>query len=278
MTTFQKVIKVLAIILGVLIITAIIKVVLTTIGVISGLNYINENKYTETFNQEYTNINSIELEIDSADIVIKEGNTFSVDAKNVSKRFKSKTSNGKLIIEEKNKKWKKSIDSKVVISIPKTENINELNIENGAGQLSISNLSFGELEISQGAGTLIIENITSNKTEIEGGAGEIVVNNSTLNDLKLDSGVGSVDIEAKLTGKSEINCGVGAISLNLIGTEEDYTLSIEKGIGSIKIEGVEQKNNTIYGSGLNKIEIEGGVGEIKVDFTKSNVIDGMLTN
>ena len=45
MTTFQKVIKVLAIILGVLIITAIIKVVLTTIGVISGLNYINENKY-----------------------------------------------------------------------------------------------------------------------------------------------------------------------------------------------------------------------------------------
>ena len=278
MTTFQKIIKIFAIFLGVFIIVSIINVTLLTLGIISDVDLIKNTDNNKEFNEIYIDINNIEIDIDSADITIKKGETLSVEGENLSSNFKSEKKNNKLKIEEEKKFWKTNTASKITIYIPKTENINELSIDAGAGTINITDLSINELKISQGAGTLTIENVTSTKTNIDGGAGEMIVKESVLNNLDLDSGVGSVDIEAKVTGTSEIDCGVGEINLKLMGTKEDYTLLLQKGIGSIKVENNDQKNDTTYGAGSNKIKIDGGVGEIKVDFIKSNIIDDMLIN
>ena len=102
------------------------------------------------------------------------------------------------------------------------------------------------------------------ETSIEGGAGEINIDNADINNLDLDMGIGKLTLTAYLKGNSEINAGVGSINLNLIGSEEDYLINLDKGIGLATYNDNEMKNNTTYGNGNNKIMIDGGIGSIKI--------------
>lgn len=74
---------------------------------------------------------------------------------------------------------------------------------------------------------------------------------------------GRVELDSEVTGRSEIECGIGELDITLRGNKEDYKIIAEKGIGSIKIEGAEQGNNVSFGSGINTIELEGGIRKRK---------------
>ena len=71
---------------------------------------------------------------------------------------------------------------------------------------------------------------------------------------------------SKLTGKNEINAGVGSLNINLQGEKESYKIQVDKGLGSIKIDGKEISDEEVFGDGENYIEVDGGVGNIKIDF------------
>jgi len=81
-------------------------------------------------------------------------------------------------------------------------------------------------------------------------------------------GVGSVILNLEITGDSEISSGVGEVTLGLVGTSDNYCINVEKGIGKIEIDGEEIKSDTMYGNGLNKLDLNGGIGNIKVDFIR----------
>ena len=49
----------------------------------------------------------------------------------------------------------------------------------------------------------------------------------------------------------------------------DYNISLDKGIGSATLAGNSMDDNTQYGTGSNKIDIDGGVGSISIDFKKN---------
>lgn len=57
----------------------------------------------------------------------------------------------------------------------------------------------------------------------------------------------------------------------MTNTKDNYKIIAEKGIGSIKIDGVEQGQESTYGSGENLIKLEGGIGSINIDFAESNI-------
>ena len=59
---------------------------------------------------------------------------------------------------------------------------------------------------------------------------------------------------------------MGETNLQLIGTQADYTVLVEKGIGNATVAGVEIGNEDRHGTGVNRVEITGGVGAIRVDF------------
>ena len=79
-------------------------------------------------------------------------------------------------------------------------------------------------------------------------------------------GIGEINLTAKLTGKNEINAGIGNLNIELTGNEEDYKIQTNKGIGTVKIDGKEMSDGQKYGEGENHIDIDGGIGNIKVKF------------
>lgn len=82
-----------------------------------------------------------------------------------------------------------------------------------------------------------------------------------------DTGMGEFILLARLTGSSKLNHGIGEADISLIGSENDYTVTLDKGIGEATLDGKSVSGGT-YGSGASKLDIDCGVGEINVDFAK----------
>lgn len=261
MSNIQKAIKIGAICFAIFIIVSIVN------GILFGINlFVGWDKDYDKieFSQNYQNIQKIDFDVSSAEITVKSGTRFMVEATNVSDAFSSTEKNGTLYIKEKNHFWGRKTSGKIIVTIPTNSNVEELKISSGAGKIEINDVTINKAMISQGAGLLKITNAIFIETDIDGGAGEMNISSSVLQNLDLDAGVGKVFIDGEIFGVSKIDCGVGELKLKL-GNKEKYNLKLEKGIGTIQIDGIEYKN-TELGSGQNKIDIEGGIGSIQIEF------------
>ena len=87
-----------------------------------------------------------------------------------------------------------------------------------------------------------------------------------LANLDLDIGVGEAELKSRLTGSCSIDYGVGELELTLAGTQEDYCITLDKGVGTATLDGVKMTGGAVYGDGETFIGIDGGIGEIRVGF------------
>lgn len=258
MSGIQKGIKAFAICLALFIILSIFSVIFS---IFDSFSYSKKESFQET----YQNISDLEIDLGATNLVITKGSSFVVEGKDVSSRLRMEQKGSKLIIREKNFALFNSYKGEINITIP-DQMLNSLEIDAKAGLVDIKNISARSLDVDQGAGLLKIENTTFNKADIDGGAGEIKIQDTSLNNLDLDAGVGKVSISGKILGQSKIDCGVGEVNLNLLGNIDDYYLLIDKGIGKISVDDKEYKNKAMIGNGINKIDIDGGVGAININF------------
>lgn len=265
MSGLQKGIKVFGVSLALFIIVNIASAIIFAFSLVTNISM--GQATGENFTETYKNIKKIDIDLSATKLNIKQGDEFKLEAANITKSFKTSFLNGTLKIKERGNWFSNNNNtSTVTLYLPKFDFINELNIDYGAGFCNIDNISVNELYISNGAGKVDITNSSFNKTNIDGGVGELIVSSSVLNDLDLDSGIGNIDIEAEITGKSKIDSGIGKIKLLLLGNKEDYQINASKGIGSISIDG--NKDASSYGNGNNKINIDGGIGEIVINFSR----------
>lgn len=264
----QKIIKYVAltfaIFLVVTIITGIIGAVLS-IGNIFNNDNITDN--LETLDVSGT-ASIINIDVNSVNIVLKEGTTLKAETNN--KYINVKQDDNKLFITENNHNWLKNNNGDLIIYIPSDLVIDEMRLNSGAGKITIDKLSTQILYFDLGAGKVTINNLTvSKKAKINGGAGKVSILDGNINNLDLDMGVGKLSITSIITGNSKIDAGVGATELNLIGTNDDYQIKLDKGIGSSTINGNNMSDDSVYGNGTNTIDIDGGVGSIKINISDS---------
>ena len=257
MNEFHKIIKIGAIILAIFIIVLIIN------GIFMFANMFINDDNDNNIVQVYENINDIEIDLNNSNLIIKRGEEFKVEANNVSNSFKVKKNNATLKIEESNFWFFNNNAGEVIVYVP--SNIDELNIDTGAGKITVDDIYASKFELDSGAGVVSVSNSNFDRTNIDGGTGTIDVLNTTLSNLDLDVGVGEVNINGEILGNSKIDCGIGEVNLTLLGGESLYKLDIDSGIGDIKINDA-NFNDTIYGNGSNKVEIYGGIGSINIYF------------
>ena len=96
--------------------------------------------------------------------------------------------------------------------------------------------------------------------------GRTELNSCEINNLKANMGIGEFTFSGKVTGKSKIDSGVGAINIGLKDNKNNYKIDVSKGIGNVTLDGQKIEKDGEYGTGENRLDINGGIGEIKVDF------------
>lgn len=270
MTTTQKIIKYLAMAFAVFLIFTIISSIL---GGIFGLSKVLGLKKNNTISKELSNlewnkdnetIRNLDININSSNLTIKLGENFKIDTNN--DNIKCNQKGETLKIEENNNWFFENDSAELVIYIPRGIEIDKTVINTGAGSVNIEELITEKLKLNLGAGETKIEKIVTNDAKIDTGAGKLKIASGNINDLDLDIEIGETDITARITGKSRIDTGIGSVRLNLIGTKEDYKINVSKGIGEVKIAGEKVADNETVGNGEDVIKLNGGIGEIKVEF------------
>ena len=268
MSSAQKIIKYVAIAFAVFLIFSIISGIMLGFSMVATVFEDDNESITEKLNMLDISDNAsiLNVNISAAKLVIKNGDTLKAETNN--KYIESKQDGNKLTIKEKKHNWfRKSNNSELIIYIPSDFIFDGIAIETGAGKVNIEELVTKELYLDLGAGKVEIDNLVAlDEASIDGGAGEIVINDGAINNLDLDIGVGRFALTSDLTGNNKVDSGVGEVNINLIGDSSYYKIKLDKGIGSATIDGNNMKDDTYYGTGSNIVDIDGGVGSIKINF------------
>lgn len=270
MTSFQKVIKYVAIALAVFLIVTIIGGIITGL---TGMSFLISRKDTETVGEMQNfsidgEITSLSVDLSGAEFIIQTADKFEVRSNH--KYISVKSDDGKLRISETKKFFAVSPKGvTVILSVPKDFVFDNAMIDTGAGKVEIDALSCGNLELSLGAGKADIKNLTANsRADIDGGAGELNIDGGTLRNLNLDMGVGKLTLKSRIEGKGDLDYGVGETDLILLGSKTDYRIELDKGIGEARLDGESMRDDSVYGSGENFIEIDGGIGALSIRFAE----------
>ncbi len=127
-------------------------------------------------------------------------------------------------------------------------NCSFLDVNCGAGDVNFSGIECSKAEIDCGAGDLNITGIEcSGIIDIDGGAGDITIRDAVAGGMDLDQGVGDFDYTGTMNGNIDADGGVGDITFRLTNPASDfykgsgkYSLTIDSGVGS---------ENIIYNAG-----------------------------
>lgn len=273
MTTFQKIVKYLALAIAISLIAMIIGGIVSAIGLFGGFRGEELTGEMKTYSVS-AEIQELDIEVSAADLYIKEGEIFSIESN--LKNLKVEEKNGRLIIKDTTKSHLLSSGSYkspvLTIYVPKGTVFENIDLTTGAGRLTVDSLSAESIDLELGAGEVTIEKLIATRSaNIEGGAGQVTVKGGSLNCLDIDMGVGELNLTSALSGDCNLDMGVGESNITLIGSKDDYRLDIEKGIGSISVDGKSVSDYGSSGNGANCVEIHGGIGAINVRFEEISV-------
>ena len=274
MTTAQKIIKYIALGFAAFLIVTIVSAILSgSYALLSafGLIHTDKNIVTNDFkiiSNEVKEISALKVELAFTNLEIRTGDSFKVETNNSKITFID--NNGSVKIKEENYNWlnNNKYTSDLIIYIPEDMMaLDETKIETGAGKINIEKLNTQSLYLELGAGDVYIENLSvAKETKIDGGVGKTEIKSCKMHNLKANLGMGEFVFNGKLTGKNEIDSGVGAINIYLIDNKENYTIEVSKGLGNVTLDGQKLEMDRVYGTGENYLDIDGGIGEIEIDF------------
>ena len=289
MKEFHKIIKYAAIAFGlylaISIIGGIIAIIVSIFTGFYGISYLtdslndainSDDSSIERIdeNQEVEEFSKMRLDISASNLTIKlEGNSYKVETYQIPKNTKIESKDGILEIKNNKKLNKSDSKSRITIYLPEDVELEEADIQVGAGIVDVTGLIAKNVEFNFGAGNVNMQNISvKNNAKIECGAGQAIIKNSELANADIEAGVGKLVYSGDLTGNAQIDCGVGDVELELTGDAEKYAIHTEKGIGDIKINDSSVADDSTTGNGENKIDIEGGVGSIDIRMSKTEPV------
>lgn len=267
-------------------IAIVLGAVLVSIALISGvgINGSSRRDYVLDFNSEYNDeITSIKIDLNIANVKIKRGDTFAIDAKNMNKKtFNSYVDNNVWTIKDDEHNGFKvfghaipyfnnnNYDAyNVIIYIPDNFSPENLEIKIGAGRAELCDMEVDNVNLEVGAGELVANKLlVKNESNLEVGAGKIAIKDLTARDVTLECGVGDIDIKGDIRGNSSANCGMGNISIKLKEPKNRYDFSLSCGLGNININGDNYSftsDSKLFGSDAEyEFDIECGVGNVVI--------------
>lgn len=277
MSEFQKVIKYIAMAFAAALAFTILSAIVTAVLAVTGLLSHNPGKGSIDINKSFSDVKSLYIEngVGTLNIRVGEGDEILVEAQNMPSDFVVEKSFSKeLKIESKFNFWNfisgnggAGDKSKITVYVPADFVADRMKLDAGAGNINIEDLEAEKLDINAGAGNINGIRITAEQVKLDGGVGNITLDQVNFTDSDIDSGVGNVKIQGSLYGNNKIDCGVGGVSLDLLQSSDDYNLRVEKGLGSIRINGEKYSDlNWDNKNADNTLKIDGGVGNIDINF------------
>lgn len=210
---------------------------------------------TKDVTEEFNNIDSLNIEVNSAkvNIIEYEQSTIRVDARQVSKKAKIEERNGTLNV----------IDESFGISFGFGWFYDDMTID----VYIPHDYTFSTVVLDVDAGSINIEKLETNRLTVDVDAGKVKGEHVLANTTKADVDAGVIDFEYLDGEELSFDVDAGTISALLAGKEEDYSYRVSCDVGSVKVgnyrtSGISSKDRGGYGS--KRIEANCDAGTIKI--------------
>ncbi len=165
------------------------------------------------------------------------------------------------------------MDTVISLYIPE-EPYEELELALGAGVLRLQDaLAFLEADIEVGAGQMFLENLTCNSLTVEVGAGELIGKNLTVREsADWSVGVGHLQVQGTVEGDLDVACSMGSAELTLADEEAAFNYEIECAAGTIQVGGTEfaglSAEKSLYNHAKKDMNLDCQMGAIEVTFER----------
>lgn len=236
--------------------------VLKAIGLIENKNIILGNYKEKEINSI---VKSLNIDLVNTNIYIKRSDIFKIESNN--NDIEINNNEGYINIKDTSLNIFNNPNKELIIYINK--DIEFLSLENTNGDVNIDSIITNTLDLDLGVGKVEISNIEVKKELIlDSGVGKTTITSSVINNLQANLGVGEFNFSGEILGESKIDSGIGNSKLLLNGNIDKYQVKVNKGLGKITINEEEINNTYIYGNGSNNIILDGGLGNININFNK----------
>lgn len=209
--------------------------------------------------EQYEKIEKLDINISVGQLDIQEydGDTLQVFFRKNDNRTEIKQDGRELKIKQSDgiKFLSENEIGPVKVMVPKNQIFEEVDIEIGAGEGSITSLKTDKINVEVGAGSLeITETVQAKTSDWSVGAGSLYLNHLISRETNLD-------------------CAVGEINATMDGAETDYRMKGDIGVGSLTFgdsewDSIGQKAEFGDNSAKKRVIVECGTGEVNVDFTE----------
>ena len=257
----------------------IISLILVSIGIVLILASLSLSAFfgdgltfgTESFTKIIeNNVKTIDINYASCKIVIEEGDEFKLVAKNIKKNSMDYSiDGGSLKVSMKSSIFNMinfNNTASIKLYVPKDVILNTVDLDCGAGVISVSNIKSDLISLKGGVGLSEIENIVADSITIEGGVGKIVAENVSSHDIKISGGVGQIEFDGEVLGDCDIVSGIGEVSFTTNTPKSDFNFDLSNGIGDLTINDMSYHDFDNNTNGKYKMKIDNGIGEIKLFF------------
>ena len=212
-------------------------------------------------------IKKLKVNLDYGEMVIRTGDVdeIKVEARNINEnRFKYKV-NGDTLEIGYDSGWSISLfgintisNSKIEITIPESMTFEKVEIDNGAGKMTVEGITADRLNIENGAGDMSVNGITvTDRLDIDGGVGAIAVTDTICGSIDADIGVGQLTFTGEVNGNGRIGSGIGAVYMTLYGDRSDYDFRVDSGIGQVITPGSNSGAKYTF-------NVSSGIGEVRI--------------
>ena len=169
---------------------------------------------------------------------------------------------GKLTFESKPKWFAQLFNTpkvpETVIKLPKDKVI-DLEIDLGAGTISLAGGVYGNILIDVGAGTIKGKNLECKTLDCDISAGTADFKSVTCSSLICDVSAGKLDISSLTCPDIKADVSAGKITLGINGVKSEYTILADVSAGSCNV-------SSQIGSTDKKLDVDCSAGSITVTF------------
>ncbi len=132
-------------------------------------------------------------------------------------------------------------------------------------------VTFDKVELALGAGLIEWKSmVRASDLEIELGAGEISLAELAVGKLEAEVGMGSLEASGDIREKADVTCAMGNIDLDLEGAANSFNYEVEVAAGSVDIDGRVYsglaKDKDIDNHASKDISVECAMGNISISF------------
>lgn len=224
-------------------------------------------------------VTNVDIRLKAASLVIKSGASGEYRADGFGKgSVRINLDGDTLLIEETD--WNHSFGfgddfqkPSLEIVLPEGVTLATCRVNLGAGSASFDSIKADTFDVESGAGAIKGNGIDAEKVSVETGAGSIEFTESNFGDSDISSGAGRFVFDGTIGNRTDVSTGAGSVEMSVAGSEDDYRIEFERGIGSVRIGG-ESFNGVGNGTAGSrnadkKITLSTGVGSVKIDFSEN---------